>query len=92
MQLLKINTPFIRDQAAQKSFEALKKVLFAAPLLHPLDYTNEFILYLSTSYSIRVNLEWGMSQRWLRYSTWFGNMVYYSPWYFSMVSVANGIW
>ena len=49
--LLKQETPFLWDEAAQQPFEALKKALLSAPLLHPLDYTKYFLLYLEASNS-----------------------------------------
>ena len=49
MHLLKQDTPFVWDETAQLAFEALKKDLLSAPLLHPLDYSRDFILYLAVS-------------------------------------------
>ena len=43
MRLLKQDTPFVWDETAQIAFEALKKALLSAPLLHPPDYSR--ILY-----------------------------------------------
>jgi hypothetical protein len=51
MRLLQKNTPFIWDDIAQRSFDALKHALTHAPLLHPLEYTKDYILYLATSTS-----------------------------------------
>ena len=51
MCLLKQDTPFVWDETAQLAFEALKKALLSAPLLHPQDYSREFILYLAMSES-----------------------------------------
>ena len=51
MHLLKQDTPFLWDETAQLTFEALKKALLSAPLLHPTDYTKDFILYLVASES-----------------------------------------
>ena len=51
MRLLKQDTPFVWDETAQLSFEALKKALLSAPLLRPLDYSRDFILYLAASES-----------------------------------------
>ena len=51
MRLLKQDTPFLWDETAQLAFEALKKALLSAPLLHPPDYTKDFILYLIASES-----------------------------------------
>ena len=47
MRLLKQDTPFIWDESTQQSFNALKKALLSAPLLHPPDYMKYFILYLA---------------------------------------------
>ena len=49
MHLLKQDTPFVWDDIAQLAFEALKKALLSAPLLHSRDYSRDFILYLATS-------------------------------------------
>ena len=51
MHLLKQDTPFVWDETAQLAFEALKKALLSAPLLHPPDYSRDFILYLAASES-----------------------------------------
>jgi hypothetical protein len=51
MQLLQKNIPFIWDDAAQRSFDALKHALTHAPLLHPPEYTKDYILYLAASTS-----------------------------------------
>ena len=51
MRLLKQDTPFVWDETAQLAFEALKKALLLAPLLHPPDYSRDFILYLAASES-----------------------------------------
>ena len=51
MCLLKQDTPFIWDETAQLAFKALKKSLLSAPLLHPPDYSRDFILYLAASNS-----------------------------------------
>jgi hypothetical protein len=45
MRLLQKNTPFIWDDIAQCSFNALKHALTHAPLLHPPEYTKDYILY-----------------------------------------------
>ena len=51
MCLLKQETPFLWDEATQQSFESLKKALLSTPILHPSDYTKDFILYLVASKS-----------------------------------------
>jgi hypothetical protein len=47
MWLLQKNTPFIWDDTAQQSFDALKHTLTHAPFLHPPEYTKDYILYLA---------------------------------------------
>ena len=47
MRFLKQDTPFVWDETAQLAFEALKKSLLSAPLLHPPNYSRDFILYLA---------------------------------------------
>ena len=47
MRLLKKEVPFYWDERAQRSFEALKKSLSSTPVLSPLDYSKDFILYLA---------------------------------------------
>jgi hypothetical protein len=42
---------YIWDDTAQRSFDALKHALTHAPLLHPPDYTKDYILYLAASTS-----------------------------------------
>ena len=49
MCLLKQDTPFIWDETTQLEFEALKKDLLLAPLLHPPYYSKYFIFYLVAS-------------------------------------------
>jgi hypothetical protein len=51
MRLLQKNVPFIWDDASQRSFDALKHALTHAPLLHPPEYTKDYILYLAASTS-----------------------------------------
>jgi hypothetical protein len=51
MRLLQKNVPFIWDDTAQRSFDALKHALTHAPLLHPPEYTKDYILYLAASTS-----------------------------------------
>ena len=51
MRMLKQDTPFVWDETAQLAFEELKKALLSAPLLHPPDYSRDFILYLAASES-----------------------------------------
>jgi hypothetical protein len=49
MSLLKKDVPFQWDEAAQCSFEALKHTLMSTPLLRPLNYNKDFLLYLATA-------------------------------------------
>ena len=51
MRPLKQDTPFVWDETTQLAFEELKKALLSAPLLHPPDYSRDFILYLAASES-----------------------------------------
>ena len=51
MRLLKKGVPFLWDDYAQRSFDALKKALTSAPLLSPPDYSRDFLLYLATAES-----------------------------------------
>lgn len=45
--LLKKGVPFIWDDISKKSFDALKATLISAPLLHPLNYHHDYLLYLA---------------------------------------------
>jgi hypothetical protein len=47
MCLLKKDVPFLWDEAAQCSFDALKHALTTAPLLRPPNYNKDFLLYLA---------------------------------------------
>lgn len=51
MCLLKKGVPFTWDDQAQLSFDALKDALETTPLIHPLHYTRDYILYLASSTS-----------------------------------------
>ena len=51
MWLLKTRVPFILDEQAQHSFDALKHTLTTILLIDPLDYTWYYILYLAISTS-----------------------------------------
>ena len=50
-RLLKQNIPFFWDEIADRSFDALKHALTHAPLLHPPNYNQDYILYLAASHS-----------------------------------------
>ena len=47
IHLLCTKFPFVWDQQAQESFDALKQALTSAPLLLAPDFTWDFILYVS---------------------------------------------
>jgi hypothetical protein len=47
--LLHSDVPFIWDDQAQQSFDALKQDLASTPLIGPLNFDKEFILYISSS-------------------------------------------
>jgi hypothetical protein len=49
MRLFKKDAPFIWDERAQESFDALKKSLVLAPLLKSPDYSRDYLLYIATS-------------------------------------------
>ena len=49
MRLLKKDTPFYWDEWAQESFNALKRALASAPVISPLDYSHDFLLYVAAS-------------------------------------------
>ena len=49
MVLLRTDIPFVWDQQAQESFDAVKQDLAFAPLLSAPDFTRDFILYVSAS-------------------------------------------
>jgi hypothetical protein len=51
MRLLKKDVPFLWDEAAQRSFDALKYALTTAPLLWPPNYNKDFLLYLAAAES-----------------------------------------
>ena len=51
MRLLKKDMPFLWDDQAQRSFDALKTALVSAPVLSPPDYGRDFIMYLAASAS-----------------------------------------
>ena len=46
MHILKKDTPFIRDEWAQESFDALNKALALDPMLSPPDYSHDFLLFV----------------------------------------------
>lgn len=51
MHFLKKGVPFILYDEAQWSLDVIKHTLTTTPLLHPLEYTQEYILYFTASTS-----------------------------------------
>ena len=49
MHLLKKGVPFIWDDQAQRSFDALKAALASMPVIRPPNYQEDFLLYLAAS-------------------------------------------
>ena len=49
MHLLKKGVPFIWDDWAQRSFDALKDSLTSMPIISPPNYQKDFLLYLTSS-------------------------------------------
>ena len=49
MHLLKKDTPFFWDDQAQCTFENLKHTLTHSRMIHPSDYSKEFLLYIAAS-------------------------------------------
>ena len=47
MCLLKKETPFILDEQAQESFDALNKYLVSMPLVKSPDYDRDYLLYVT---------------------------------------------
>ena len=52
MRLLKKGVPFIWDDRAQRSFNALKVALASTPVISPPNYQKDFLLYLAASDTI----------------------------------------
>ena len=52
MRLLKKGVPFIWDDRAQQSFDALKTALTSTPVISPPNYQKDFLLYLVASDTI----------------------------------------
>ena len=49
MYLLKKDTPFYWDDQAQRGFDNLKYALAHSPMIHPPDYSKDFLLYIAAS-------------------------------------------
>ena len=49
MRLLKKDTPFYWDDQAQQAFDNLKHALTHSPVIHPPDYSKDFLLYIAAS-------------------------------------------
>ena len=49
MRLVKKDTPLFWDDQAQQAFDNLKHALTHSPVIHPLDYSKYFLLYIDAS-------------------------------------------
>ena len=49
MCFLKKNTPFFWDDQAQRTFDNLKHALTHSPVIHPPNYSKDFLLYVAVS-------------------------------------------
>ena len=49
MRLLKKDTPLFWDDQAQWAFDNLKHALTHSPMIHPPDYSKDFLLYIVAS-------------------------------------------
>ena len=49
MCLLKKDTPFFWDDQAQWAFDNIKHALTHSPMIHPPDYSKDFLLYIAAS-------------------------------------------
>ena len=49
MRLLKKDTPFFLDDQAQHAFDNIKHALTHSPVIHPPDYSKDFLLYIAAS-------------------------------------------
>ena len=49
MCLLKKDTPLFLDDQDQQAFDNLKHALTHSPVIHALDYSKDFLLYLAAS-------------------------------------------
>jgi hypothetical protein len=47
--LLKRDTPFVWDEKAHESFDALTKALVSTPFLKPPNYSRDYLLYIAVS-------------------------------------------
>ena len=57
MPLLKKNTPFFWDDQAQCAFDNIKYALTHSPMIHPPDYSKDFLLYIAFSATI-ITMVW----------------------------------
>ena len=48
MRILKKDTPFFWDDQAQRAFNNIKHDMIHSPIIHFPDYSNYFLLYVST--------------------------------------------
>ena len=49
MCLLKKDTPFFWDDQAKRAFDNIKHTLTHSPMIHPPDYSKDFLLYIAAS-------------------------------------------
>ena len=49
MRLLKKDNQFFWDDQAQHAFDNLKHALTHSPMIHPQDYSKDFLLYIAAS-------------------------------------------
>ena len=85
MWLLRKGVPFVWDNFAQRSFDALKNALVSTPLLSPLDYGRDFLLYLAAAEStigmVLVQEDDALTEHVIYYLSWglIGPELCYSP-------------
>ena len=49
MRLLKKDTPFYWDDQSWRAFDNIKHTLTHSPVIHPPDYSKDFLLYIAAS-------------------------------------------
>ena len=49
MHLLKKDTSFFWDDQVQRAFDNLKHTMNHSPVIHPPDYSKDFLLYIAAS-------------------------------------------
>ena len=50
-RLLKKGIPFVWDDLVQCTFDNLKDSIMHAPMLHPLDYSKDYFIYIAASFT-----------------------------------------